>query len=512
MSAPDRDIDLRALVRADALPPPRRSAARIVVPGVLLIGFLALLAWSFADHFVSRLAVRVVRPVAVADPAGTSSSPAGVGVVVVQAAGWVEPDPFPTEVAPLAEGVVEQLLVQEADVVVEGQPIATLVAADATLALRAATARAATARAAVERADAELRAARADFDAGLVVHATARRAAAHLDAAKAQHALRNEATARARAEVTVATEELAIQQELAREGAAGPRQLELATARVAVAEAEVAARSAEASAAGAQVADAEIELERARRDLDLRIAERLRIDVAVAEAARARAALDEAEAAVAEAELRSARMTVRAPIAGVVLERKVPRGAFVGPQTPVVSLYDPSRLRIRVDVPQSEIGKLAVGAAAEIRAEGVAGEPFRGTIARIVHRADIQKLTVQVHVPVTKPDARLRPEMLCQVRFSGGGASATEGAAHGAATHSAAAATFVAIPANALRDGAVFVVDPDGRVRRTSVRRVATDGDRVVVDGLDLTAKVVTEVVGADASSLRDGVAVEVVR
>ena len=65
-----------------------------------------------------------------------------------------------------------------------------------------------------------------------------------------------------------------------------------------------------------------------------------------------------------EAALRLDRMEVRAPAAGVVLARLAQPGSVLSgasPGHPVCSLYDPASLRVRVDVPQADVGKLFVG-------------------------------------------------------------------------------------------------------------------------------------------------------
>ena len=132
MSQVKSDVDLTALQRPEAaLRPQRRSKLRILVPLVLLVGFAAVLTSTLTDLFATVHDVTVVRPTR---PNAEQVAALGEGTVVVQASGWVEPDPFPVHVAALAEGVVEELYVQESDVVEEGQVIARLVDEDARIA------------------------------------------------------------------------------------------------------------------------------------------------------------------------------------------------------------------------------------------------------------------------------------------------------------------------------------------------------------------------------------------
>ncbi|MBL8799667.1 MAG: HlyD family efflux transporter periplasmic adaptor subunit, partial [Planctomycetia bacterium] len=103
------------------------------------------------------------------------------------------------------------------------------------------------------------------------------------------------------------------------------------------------------------------------------------VEVAQAQAARARAELDllraggwkadetvlraaslQALAQKQQAETEVERCTVRAPIAGTVLQLNVRPGEFVGtpPGQPLLVLGDVSRLHVRVDVDENDIGRL----------------------------------------------------------------------------------------------------------------------------------------------------------
>lgn len=116
----------------------------------------------------------------------------------------------------------------------------------------------------------------------------------------------------------------------------------------------------------ATLSQAEAGLAEARANLQAEQSEFRRIQelfeqdfVSQAELDRARAALESARARVnnAQAALENAReqvsyTQVRAPYGGVVSERLVETGEAVQPGTPLMSGYDPSRLRVEVDMPQ----------------------------------------------------------------------------------------------------------------------------------------------------------------
>ncbi len=130
------DFDLKTLARrnrnnpSQAIVPRRHLLSRYVLPGVLVIGFLALVLWSTRNAYLPSKRVAVI-------PVHLSLAEVRTeGTPLFKAAGWVEPRPTPIRVAALASGVVEQLLVVEDQEVDTGQPIAQLVSIDAQLALQ----------------------------------------------------------------------------------------------------------------------------------------------------------------------------------------------------------------------------------------------------------------------------------------------------------------------------------------------------------------------------------------
>src|SRR5690349_17805597 len=100
---------------------------RYVVPGVLLIGFIALFAWATRDRLVGAKEVTIVPVVT------KRSSASAEGTPLFKAAGWVEPRPTATYVTALSDGFVKELLVIEGQIVTAGDVLARLVDDDARL-------------------------------------------------------------------------------------------------------------------------------------------------------------------------------------------------------------------------------------------------------------------------------------------------------------------------------------------------------------------------------------------
>ncbi len=316
--------------------------------------------------------------------------------------------------------------------------------------------------------------------------------------------------------------------------------LRLAEAVLAERAASVLAARAEADAARARAAELRDEFERKQRltesggvasaqvgRLELRL-RGIEADVSAAAAALALAEASHATQSIAveQAKLLFARMEVRAPVAGVVLTRMIEpgtrlamggttEGRAVG--TEVMRLYDPAHLQARVDVPLSDASKILVGTHVRIMCEALPNAEFEGEVLRIVHRANIERNTVQFKVSVREPRAALKPEMLVRVKFMSGESGGSD--LPGVAQDRSAGEGFVvllddrALVERAGASAAVWVLSRD-RIRGETVRRQAITlgrpsaaGQVEVVSGFGPTDRVVIDV----PPGLRDGARVRAI-
>ncbi len=276
-------------------------------------------------------------------------------------------------------------------------------------------------------------------------------------------------------------------------------QAEVSLARAAVSEARAAAAAEESRAEEARDALRRVEPlagTGAVPENEL-AALRLRAATANASAATSRAAVARAEAELPRAqvnldtaELALSRLTVRAPVGGVVLKRLIEPGQrlmneandpFAGV---VVRLYDPSHLQVRVDVPLPDAAKVREGDQVEVSTETLPGRTFKATLTRFVHEADIQKNTVQIKAAIAAPVPELKPDMLAKARII------TRGSNRGSAMPGDASAmgeSVVLAPRAAVTDvaadsGVAWVID---RQHSTADRRTLRLG-RVTADRVEV--------------------------
>ena len=125
------------------------------------------------------------------------------------------------------------------------------------------------------------------------------------------------------------------------------------------------------------------------------------------ERARAEAALVLARAELAEAEAMLEKTVVRAPFDGTVLKRFRKAGETVSDKgdTPIVSFGDVSRLRVRVDIDETDVGRLRPGDRAYFTAEAFGAEKFWGKVVQV--GGELGKKNIQTDEPSEKVDTKV---------------------------------------------------------------------------------------------------------
>lgn len=149
-----------------------------------------------------------------------------------------------------------------------------------------------------------------------------------------------------------------------------------------------------------RVAQARLEAARQRYafvDAEARDDDRLRAE---AEIRRARAQIREAEALLAKTYIRS-------PLNGVVLRRFLKTGESVSANgnNPIVALGDTTRLRVRVDVDETDVARLRIGQKAWVTADAYPDRKFTGMVVRIGQA--LGRKNVRTDEPTERVDTKI---------------------------------------------------------------------------------------------------------
>jgi RND family efflux transporter MFP subunit len=153
------------------------------------------------------------------------------------------------------------------------------------------------------------------------------------------------------------------------------------------------------------ISEREVDEAKAQRDLN---------EIAIVEA-RENKRLAELELERAEAAL--GLRTIQSPVDGVVTARLLSAMELVK-EAPIVKLAQLHPLRVEVFVPVSLLGKIAVGATAQVLPEAPIGGSHPARVTVVDRVVDAASGTFGVRLELPNPDYRLPAGLKCKVRFS----------------------------------------------------------------------------------------------
>jgi RND family efflux transporter MFP subunit len=276
------------------------------------------------------------------------------------------------------------------------------------------------------------------------------------------------------------------------------------------ADASVTAAQAQASEAEAALAQAELDFARVTDLWQQESITKPAYDASKARLDIARAKLDAARAAIAatrersvsaagqlrEAQLALGDADLRAPLNGILLERRVEIGSFVTAGAAAFVVADLQLVKARFNVPDTTLHAFRDGQPLPLTVDAFPGERFEGRILSIAPAADPRARSFEVVVSIVNPAMKLRAGMIASIR---------------AADAAASARRRVQIPIEALVHDpvgdryVVYTTEPKGHAsvaRAVTITPGALVGNRVeILDGLTAGQRIVV----SGANLLRPG-------
>ena len=165
---------------------------------------------------------------------------------------------------------------------------------------------------------------------------------------------------------------------------------------------------------------------------------------------------------------------ITAPFAGVITHRYADTGAMIQAGTssqsqamPVVRLSQNNLLRLIIQVPESVVARIRVGAPVDVTVQAL-GRTFQGKVARSAERLNLDTRTMETEVDVPNPTLQLVPGMYAYAFIT---------------TEEARGVLVAPIQAIDRTDDktSVMVVKPDGRLETRTVTLGLESPDRVEV-------------------------------
>ncbi len=176
---------------------------------------------------------------------------------------------------------------------------------------------------------------------------------------------------------------------------------------------------ASATAAGLRAQDdnAKLECDRAERLYAENAISRAERDRVAASCAVASHSLSAAYARAGLAQKGVSDSLIRAPFAGVVVDRGIELGEYVAPGRSVATIVEISRLRLELAVPEAATAAVGAGGTVTFEVAAHPGREFSGAIARLSPKLRAQSRDQLVEVEVDNASGALRPGMFAVARL-----------------------------------------------------------------------------------------------
>ena len=173
-----------------------------------------------------------------------------------------------------------------------------------------------------------------------------------------------------------------------------------------------------------------------------------------------------------------------APVSGIIGKKMIGAGETALPSQAVVSILDISSVKVKVAIPEAEIGGISGNTSSIIKVEAI-GSSFEGGRIEKGVQADALTHTYDIRINVANRERKLLPGMVASVSFG--------------SEKSEVKTVQLSMPVTAVQkkaDGSLFVwtIEKDSTAHRTTITTGETLGNRIVVTtGISEGERIVTE-------------------
>jgi HlyD family secretion protein len=175
-------------------------------------------------------------------------------------------------------------------------------------------------------------------------------------------------------------------------------------------------------------AQAQCEVTGAAAEVAQAALESLKAGATPEEIAAAQAQLEQAEAALGLLEVQLEKMTLKAPLSGLVSSRSVQIGETASPGAVLLTLADLDQVELTVFIPENRLGEVHLGQKVTVEVDSFPGKVYQGEVVHISSEAEFTPRNVQtkeervntvfaVKVRLPNPAHELKPGMPADATF-----------------------------------------------------------------------------------------------
>jgi multidrug efflux pump subunit AcrA (membrane-fusion protein) len=111
-------------------------------------------------------------------------------------------------------------------------------------------------------------------------------------------------------------------------------------------------------------------------------------------------------------------LELKAPIDGVIVDRKSTVGELVGKDKEIFTISDPTNLWVIAEIKERDIGAVKVGQDATFTVLPYPGQSFHGEVARIGNQVGAESRTTDVRIETNNAEGKLKPGMFADVEIT----------------------------------------------------------------------------------------------
>ena len=153
------------------------------------------------------------------------------------------------------------------------------------------------------------------------------------------------------------------------------------------------------------------------------------VTLAESKVSQAQSAIDQAQAALNIVDVQMGKLTIVAPVSGVILSRNIEPGEVIQAGASALTLGDLENLNITVYLPENRYGEVNLGDQAQVSVDSFPNQSFTATVTWIADQAEFTPRNVQtmegrsstvyaIQLTVQDPQGLLKPGMPADVTFN----------------------------------------------------------------------------------------------